>query len=328
MITATSHGPATGDTRTASTQSPHLSLGCTLLVASSVLVLAAAVRHGADDSGAAIGAIPALASLAIVASVVRWRPTFEHLPVRSVSVRWHHTIVAMAAVVAVVCMIGSRWAQWAIGPAFTVAVCATYLSTWGFRRLFLLRRVVAMSVLTWYPVAQVLEPLCRATIAVPSNIIYRRLASIGAYGIDQHPWRLYGAMSHRGWITVAGVVLLGVMSTREPMTSRRVGVVLIAAYVGLVVHHAVVLAMPIEQYGHDLATELIVSAWFEITIAALIGTCLGGIGSRYEPDGAVQINHADRDPMIFAAGHAEVTVALRLATIAVPLTALAVAVAR
>jgi hypothetical protein len=328
MITATSAGTATGDLSTASTEPPELSLGCPLLVAASTLVLAAAIRRGADDSGATIGAIPALAAITVAASVVRWRPNADHLPVRSVSIRWHCSVVAISLAVATVAVLGARWAQWAIGPAFSVAVCATYLSMWGFRRLFLLRRVMAMSLLTWLPVAQILEPLCRTTIAVPSDIVYRRLAAIGVFDTSQHPWRLYGAMSHRGWVTVAGIVLLGIMATREPLSGRRIGIVLIAAYAGLVMHHALVLAAPIEQYGDHVMSDVVTSVWFEIAIAAVIGVCLGAMGSSAEPDGAQQLNHADRDPMIFAAGHAKVAVSLRLWTVALPLTALTVAVAR
>ncbi len=191
----------------------------------------------------------------------------------------------------------------AVGPILTVAVLSSYLLAWGYRSLALLRTITLLSLLTWVPVAAFAHDAIRSSLEQPSMLAYQRLAEIPVFGVADEPWRIFSAELHRGALVVLATIVLSIGANRWRMSGRTV-IELVATVGGaLILHHAVILATPIDSYAPTDTTLLATNPTLEIAIAGLAVLCLSlvrwrrGEGSRVISSPSPETEH--RDPFIF-----------------------------
>jgi len=269
----------------------------------------------ATDDGA--GTVPLVALLGIALASVRWQPDLDRQPTRAVTLQ---SALALTTVgIGLIAAIGQgRLATSdAIGPILTVALVSSYLLVWGYRSLALLRTVSLLSLLTWLPIAAFAHDATRSSLEQPSLLTYQRLAAIPIFGVADEPWRIFSAQLHRGALVVLATIVLSIGANRWRMSGRTV--VELAATVGgaLILHHAVILASPIDAYAPTEATLLVTNPTLEIAIAGIAVLCLSlvrwlrGEGGRVVAAQSPEAEH--RDPFIFgtdASTHALVTLCL------------------
>jgi hypothetical protein len=303
------------------------------LVAVCALAAALVVTRSADADSATVDAafvsVTALAGVALAA--LRWTPDQDVPAWRPLTVAFAVAIVAVAAG-----LVGAVWIPGVshdavIGPAITSALVATYLVTWGFRSQPLLRTVAVFSLLAWTPVATTAREVVHASLQTPSELVYRRLAELRIFGIADEPWRLFTAELHRGTLVVIATVVLGVVLDRRKASLTTAVEVFAAACAALVVHHAIVLASPIDQFAADAAAPLATTPAYELGTAVLVAVALvavrqlrrNGTVAPQVPD-AAHDELAARDPIIFGVdtGRRRLAVALTFSGLA-PLLAVA-----
>ncbi len=319
-------------------------------VVGSVAIVRAEWNH--DDDGASVVPLVALAGIALAA--LRWRPTPQARPSRDVTTSSAVMIATVATALAVTLAVWPSSAPLVAGPTVSVAIVGTYLALWGHRLLALLRAVTVMSLLAWQPVAEFAHGAIRTSLEQPSGLIYRRLAQIPVFNIDNEPWRLFSAELHRGALVVLATFVLSIGANRwrlSPSTALHLLATMTAA---LIAHHVVILASPIDEYAPGDVTQLATNPTLELAISALAVAGLSLIRTRRrtvvrkrieadratsEPAGDVDDDdqnsaaaapppeRAHRDPVIFAMSnrmaHPAIT-ALLLSGVA-PLAALALA---
>lgn len=219
------------------------------------------------DDGASVLPLLALAGIAI--AVLRHRPDVRHDPIRIVGPEIAVATVLVSTSLVVATVVAPATFGALFGPAITTALIGSYLAVWGVRSPALLRSVTLLSMLTWTAVASLLHEVVRSSLAQPSDMIYRRLASLPALGIDDQPWRLHTASLHHGALVVIATVVLVVAITRQRFTPHVVGETLATAALALAAHHVVVLASSLDQYQPDEMTKVASHPALEIGIAAI-----------------------------------------------------------
>ncbi len=289
------------------------------------------VGWSSTDDGA--GVVPLIALAGIALAGLRWRPADDLTPTRMVSSR----IACSFAMVAVLFMAAAvsipALAANTIGPVTTGALVGTYLALWGYRGLALLRTVSVLSLLTWQPVALFVHDGLRTSLEQPSALIYRRLAQIPAFGVEDEPWRLFSAELHRGALVTLSAVVLAIGANRWRMTARTMIDLVAMVTATLVAHHVAILAMPIDDYSPDELTALATNPGLEVGVSAigvaiLAAVRFGRTGRTEEVSASkpvVEPDVATRDRVIFAItdGSARpITTALLLAGV-FPLASLA-----
>ena len=253
------------------------------------------------DDGA--GAVPFVALLGIALASVRWQPDLDRQPSRAVTLQ---SALALTTIgVGLIAAIGQDIlvpAQ-AVGPILTVAVVSSYLMVWGYRSLALLRTITLLSLLTWAPVAAFAHDAIRSSLEQPSMLTYQRLAEIQFFGVADEPWRIFSAQLHRGALVVLATIVLSIGANRWRMSGRTV-IELVATVGGaLILHHAVILATPIDSYAPTDTTLFATNPTLEIAIAGLAVLCLSlvrwrrGEGRRVISSPSPEAEH--RDPFIF-----------------------------
>ncbi len=249
------------------------------------------------------GSVPLVALLGIAIAAVRWRPDTDQAPSRPVTLQ---SALALATIgVGLVAAVGQGHLSpsEAIGPIVSVALVSAYLVLWGYRALALLRTVSLLSLLTWIPIADFAHDALRSSLEQPSRLIYQRLAEVPVFGVADEPWRIFSAELHRGALVVLATVVLSVGANRWRVSGRTL--VEIAATVGgaLVLHHAAILAAPIDAYEPTDTALLATNPTLEIAIAAIAVFALSIV--RWNRGEAARIvsqpnpEVADRDPFIF-----------------------------
>jgi hypothetical protein len=195
------------------------------------------------------------------------------------------------------------------GPVLTLAIVGAYLAAWGYRSMALLRTTSLLSLLTWAPIADAVHDIVRASLDQPSERIYRRLADLGAFGIDDTPWRLFSALLHRGALVVIATFVLCLAFERWSLSGRNIVDVALTGGGALVVHHAVILASPIDAYRPSTMEGLATNPSLEIALAAAAVVILELVRRRraLRVEAAVTAiatpsTSIERDPVIFSPG--------------------------
>jgi hypothetical protein len=292
--------------------------------------LAVAIHTAAtpwDRAADGADAMAIIAAVGIAVSVVLWAPRVDETPARPVT-----TVAAIALIVATFGLFTAGRLQPSLadglfGPMVTAGLLGAYLSCWGFRSVFLLRRVAVMSLLTWTPIAAATHAATRASIAELSDLVYRRLGTIAWYDVHDHQWRLFGAMMHRGALAALAAVLLTFASTRLRMSVAAIAGLIGAVGAALLIHHALVLAVPVDDYSPPAWARLALDPVTELAIGASCAAVLSIVAHR---KGTAHVarpaNVRDRDPVIFHPGarHESFAVARSLMT-AVPVVLVLIA---
>ncbi len=276
-----------------------------------LLALYVATAHGwsVEDDGA--GVVPIIALVGIATAAIRRRPGRTGSPVRVVSVRLALLIGATGAALVAITILDPEPPARTIGPMLSLALVAAYLALWGFRSLALLRTVTLLSFLTWAPIAESVHAIVRSSLDQPSDLIYQRLATISAFGVDEEPWTLFTASLHRGSLVVITTVVLGIAASRWRVTPRMLIELAVSATVALLVHHVIVLASSVDQYDPTETTEVATNPVLEVAVAIVAVLVMTIIRHRHhhEPETShvtegVSDEVAARDPVIFATDRA------------------------
>ncbi len=263
----------------------------------------ASLNDAFESTNDGAGSVPLVAMLGIALAAVRWRPDTSHAPSRPVTLQ--SALVLTTLGIGLLAAVGQDRLSptQAIGPIVTVALVSAYLALWGYRSLALLRTVTILSLLTWIPIADFAHEALRSSLEQPSRLIYERLAVIPVFGVDDQPWRIFSAELHRGALVVLATFVLSVGANRWRVSGRTLGD--IAATVGgaLILHHAAILAAPIDTYEPTDTTLLATNPTLEIAIASIAVFVLAVV-RRQRGESTRVVAHpnpevADRDPFIF-----------------------------
>ena len=253
------------------------------------------------DDGA--GAVPLVALLGIALASVRWRPDLAQAPTRAVTLQ---SALGLATIgVGLIAAIGRDYisSQEAVGPIITVTLVSAYLALWGYRSLALLRTVTLLSLLTWEPVAGFAHDAVRSSLEQPSRLVYQRLAQVPVFGVEVETWRIFSAELHRGALVVLATLVLSVGANRWRMSGRTVVDMAATVAGALLIHHAVILATPIDAYEASDTVRLVTNPALEIAIAGFAVFVLSLVrwrrGDVARVVAAPSPEIADRDPFIF-----------------------------
>ncbi|MGH1503579.1 MAG: hypothetical protein ACRBI6_08485 [Acidimicrobiales bacterium] len=311
---------------------PHPSAAAAIFLTLCTSGAMAVAAGGWDHRSDGADVVPLVALVALGLTVARWAPDGA-TPTRPLESTLPLALGLMASALAAALFIQPALGPELVGPVMTVALVGAYLGLWGYRALALWRTVVVFSLLTWRPVAEALHDVVRESLAEPSALVYQRLALLPMVGVDDEPWRVLSAELHRGSLVVLATVLLSFAVRRwrlDGSSLLQLGATTGAAFV---VHHAVILAIPIDQYAPSEATRLATDPLLEVGIAVAAVAAL----QLARPDRHTAVAHAaaerpapaepptvDRDPVIFAAVDAPRALGTALLTSsAVPVAALA-----
>jgi len=255
----------------------------------------------ANDDGA--GSVPLVAMLGVALAAVRWRPDLDQAPSRSVTLQSALMLTTIGVGLIAAIARNDIRPEAAIGPIITVALVSAYLALWGYRSLALLRTVSLVSLLTWAPVAGFAHDALRSSLEQPSRLIYQRLAEVPVFGVDNEPWRIFSAELHRGALVVLATLVLSVGANRWRLSGRTIVDMAVTVAGALLLHHAVILATPIDTYEPTDATLLVTNPTLEIAIAAfavlLLSIARWRRGDSARVVAVVSPEVADRDPFIF-----------------------------
>ncbi len=285
------------DRLTTATQSR---IGAVAVLSVAVLVIANAVRAGTSGSSVAVAA-----AISLAISVIRWTPTSDHDVQRPMPASVNALTLAAVVELALLALAEPTRVSTLAGPMVTASCLSVYFACWGFRSLYLLRRVVLLSVLCWTPVANGVHEVMGRSLQQLSDLVYQRLAALPLLEVGDHPWRLYSAMSYRGTGVVIAVAVIGVAAARRRVTVGFAAQLAATGFIALIVHHALVLAAPIDQYDSGWFARLVTTPWTGIAIGgaavaivAAASALRGGPGEQEHTSGASSVV-ADRDPVIF-----------------------------
>ncbi len=267
-------------------------------------------RNGwpSTDDGAAVVPIVALVSIAL--GSIRWRPEDDVAPSRAVSVRVPIVVATAAAALVGAVIVRPEIEPWAIGPVMSVALLGTYLGLWGYRALALFRTITVLSFLTWQPVAEFVHAVVRSSLEQPSEIIYRRLAELGVFGVGDEPWRLFSAELHRGPLVVIATLVLAMGANRWRLSGRNLADLTVTTACALIIHHVVILSSAIDAYDPDGVTQVATNPTIELAISGGAVAVLSLVRfRRFRREESIDLAEAsapahdptvDRDPVIFA----------------------------
>jgi hypothetical protein len=290
-------------------------------------VRALAERAAYASSGAA--AVGILGAVAVFVSVVRWVPSLEEESVRTVPRAHAAALLTASIAVGVVALAVPTRRGALIGLLSSLCVLNVYLSCWGYRSLFLLRRLVLFSVLSWPVVARAVHRYVDASLTGPSDLVFRRLGAFGIASADDHPWRVLSAMTEHATVAVTAVVVLTIASSRLRLSVAALGRLLVGSVVAMIVHHVVLLSVPLERYDRTWMANLVTGPAAELAIAALIAVWLYSWTSAMAADEHVSNPSPDRDPEIFGAHDIPApATAMRFCSLVVPAAVMALVVIR
>lgn len=318
------NGTSVAVSRPAGTDAANRSLGnitLPFLCAAGAMALLSNPVTTTDDGASTL---PFVALLGIALASVRWRPDLDTRTSRAVT---RQSALALATIgMGIIAAIsqGALAPAVAVGPVITVALTSAYLLVWGYRSLALLRTVSLLSLATWGAVADFVHDAVRSSLEQPSQLLYQRLSEIPVFGVDDEPWRIFSAQLHRGALLVLATVVLSLGANRWRMSGRTVVDLLATVSGALIVHHAVILATPIDTYAPTDSTRLATNPTLEIAIAAIAVASLSVVRWRRGEAGRLIVPpsaEADhRDPFIFQAPTGDdVSVALCLVAALAPL---------
>lgn len=291
-------------------------------------VTRALAEPGAYRSAGA-AAIATLGALAVTVSVVRWVPSLAEESVRTVPRRHAAALLVASIALAVVALLVPDRRGAAVGVLCTLAVVNVYLACWGYRSLFLLRRLVLFTVLSWPVAAAAVHEYVGASLTAPSDLVYRRLGTFGVASADEHPWRVLSAMTEHATVAVAGVVVLTLAASRLRVSVAAIARLVIGSAVAMVAHHLLLLSLPIERYERVWWASALAGPIAEVAIAALVAIGLFSSASALASDEQLDSPSPDRDPEIFGAHDiAAPTPGLRFCNLVVPAAMMALVVMR
>jgi hypothetical protein len=331
VLVATDDGPATAR--------PRLPARVAVLVSICAAGALTAASLGASawdtQSGdAAAAAIPVVAMVGMALVVVRRCPDHRTETIRTVGSGLSAGLV-MAAIALLAAMLALPDARpELLGPALSVATIGSYLGLWGLRSPALLRSVAILGLLTWTWVADAVHAVARTSLELPSDMVYRRLAALPLLGIADEPWRLHTAVMHDGTLVVVATIVIGFAASRWRLTIRNVVDVGVVAFIALVVHHAVLLSSPVDQYSPSDTARLASHPVVEVGIAIVAVAALACV--RWRRDGTTEplvvtplVEPSSRDPFIFSSADpgTNVPIVAALLATALPLWALVVVLA-
>jgi hypothetical protein len=296
------------------------------------ICLLTAVRALAESAAYAApgaAAVGILGVIAVLVSVVRWVPSLDEESVRTVPRGHAAALLAASIAVGVVALAVPTRRGVLIGVLSSLCVINVYLACWGYRSLFLLRRLVLFSVLSWPVAARAVHRYVDASLTGPSDLVFRRLGSFGVASADDHPWRVLSAMTEHGTVAVIAVVVLTIASSRLRLSVPALGRLLVGTGVAMIVHHVVLLSVPLERYERTWLANLAAGPATELAIAGLVAVWLYSWTSAMAADEHVSSPSPDRDPEIFGAHDipAPATV-MRFCSLVVPAAVMALVVIR
>ena len=306
------------------------SLGRLALIACAAVPLLAT----ATTEPTTVVAVSAAAALAIMIGVLRWAPGLQDDEARPVATAVLVLVMFVATELFIVSWAREGSMAVLLGPLATAGVVAGYLATFGFRSTFLLRRLTLLSMLLWAPVAAAAERVVSASIDPLSDLIYRRLASIDLFGVSERPWRVFSAMTDRAALVAIGAVVIGAAMSRRRLSARAAAEMAVAVTAALVVHHATILASPIERYERPWWLIFVAGPIYEVLLGVTAAMAAAWVAKRtVARDGRGQnpsVSAApDRDPVLFAvSADDEAPLAVRLCAVVVPMLLIAVLVGR
>lgn len=253
------------------------------------------------DDGA--GTVPLVALLGIALASVRWQPDLDRQPSRAVTLQSALALTTIGIGLIAAIGQGQIATAEAVGPILTVAIVSSYLMVWGYRSLALLRTISLLSLLTWVPVAAFAHDAIRSSLEQPSMLIYQRLSEVPVFGVADEPWRIFSAQLHRGALVVLATIVLSIGANRWRMSGRTLIELAATVSGATILHHATILATPIDTYAPTDTTLLATNPTLEIAIAGVAVLILSlvrwhrGEGSRVVASPTAEAEH--RDPFIF-----------------------------
>jgi hypothetical protein len=269
------------------------------VVVGAICVLAAVRATWFDDANGDAAAISVIALAAVFVTVVRWVPALSDASMRIVPRRHSYALLVACAAVGGEAALVPQHRGVAVGVLTTLCLVSVYLACWGYRSLFLIRRIVAFSVLAWGPTATALHTFVDGTLTGPSARIYQRLSRLDVTAAGDHPWRLYSAMTDRAAIGVICVIIGTLAISRMRMTLGAFTRLFVGCAVVMAAHHLVRLVTPLEEYGAswwaDIATNPVVEILFAVAVVAAL--FVFDPAMRVDDDGVAATD--DRDPVIF-----------------------------
>ncbi|MDP2289625.1 MAG: hypothetical protein Q8M22_00455 [Actinomycetota bacterium] len=292
-----------------------------------LLTVTRAVAEPGAYRSAGAAAIATLGALAVAVSVVRWVPSLADDTVRTVPRRHAAALLAASIALAALALVAPAWRGGAIGVLCTLAVINVYLACWGYRSLFLLRRLVLFTVLSWPLAAGAVHEYLAASLTAPSDLVYRRLGTFGVASADEHPWRVLSAMTDHATVAVAGVVVLTLAASRLRLSIPAIARLVIGSALAMLMHHLLLLSLPIERYERAWWEHVLAGPIAEVAIAAVVAIGLFSSASALVSDEQLDSPSPDRDPEIFGAHDiAAPTPGLRFCNLVVPAAMMALVV--
>ncbi len=268
-------------------------------VVGAICVLAAVHATWFDDANSDSAAISVIALAAVFVTVVRWLPALSDESMRIVPRRHAYALLVACAAVGGYAVLVPQHRGVAVGVLATLCLISVYLACWGYRSLFLIRRIVAFSVLAWGPTSSALHAFVDDTLTGPSERIYQRLSRLDVAAAGDHPWRLYSAMTDRATIGVICVVLGTLAISRMRMTLGAFTRLFLGCAVVMAAHHLVRLVTPLEEYRTTWWADIVTNPAAEILFAVAV------VAALFTFNPAMRVNDTgvaaadDRDPEIF-----------------------------
>ncbi len=273
--------------------------GCSAIGAICALAAGRALTDASAYPNRGAAAIAAVAAAAVFIGVLRWVPSLGEDVARPVPRRHATVLLVVSAALGSLAVAGVGRNAEILALLTTLSLVNAYLACWGFRSLFLLRRVVLFSVLTWPPIAVGLYTAANSLLGGASDLTYRQLSSYGIGHAAEHPWRVLSAMPDHGTIAVTGAVTITLAAARLRMSLAAAIRLTIAAAAAMVLHHLVLLSTPIESYEPSSWVRFASGPLLELCIAFDVAAAMFYWNWKLTTDEVETTAATDRDPEIF-----------------------------
>ena len=296
------------------------------------ICLLAALRASADPSayptpGAA--AVATLAAASIFLGVIRWVPSLSDEIARPVPRRHATILLTVTAALGLLAIADIGANPEIFGLLTSLCLLNAYLACWGYRALFLIRRIVLFSVLTWPPIAAGLYSAVNSLLTGVSDLTYQRLGSLGVGDASAHPWRVLSAMSNHATIAVTGAVTITLAASRLRLSLPAMLRLTIAAAAAMILHHVLLLSAAIESYQPSPWDRFATSPMIELAVAVDVAAAMFySVWNLTASDGET-VAAAERDPAIFGSHNvASPRLTVRFCSVLFPALLLTAAVIR
>jgi len=304
-------------------------VGVALIGGTCVLVVIHALIDQDSYGSADAAAIGALGAVAVLVSVLRWSPSLDDESIRRVSRSHSLILLAVSIAVGAAALARPGRSDVSVGVLSSLCLLNVYLGCWGFRSLFLLRRVMLFSVLSWPVAADIVVEFVGKSLTGLSDLVFRRLGSLGLAAADDHPWRVLSAMTEHATVAVVGVVVLTLAASRLRLSVAAVARLLVGCSLVVLVHHTLLLSAPIESYHRSWWADVASGPIIELALAGLFAVVLFSPMSVSTSDDHASSPSPDRDPEIFGdQDDAGPVIAIRLCSVVVPAALMTLAVLR